>query len=393
MPVKRSLLLTNDYPPVPGGISAVFFHLWKFYPADTMLVLTPRADGAEAFDRRSGRRVLRFPASGRGVIGKILSFFTMAACAKYLVFFRRVREIHAGQILSCGPIGLGFQKIFGIPCFLWVYGGETSAAYRKSRWLVRLLIRECRYLVTNSPDTTREFLEYGIPRERIVEIVPGTDADVFTPGPRPEHLVEKYRLAGKPVLLTVSRLTKRKGHDLVLRALKILADRHDVNYVIAGGGEDRARLESLAREYGIAERVHFAGRVGDEELPDYYRLADIYVMPNREVPEVTDSIEGFGISFIEAAAAEKPAIAGRSGGTGAAVLDGETGWLVDPEDPEELALRLRFLLDHPETCAEMGRKGRDRVIREFNWKHRAYELAVRLSIPSPLSAEDAGDRG
>jgi phosphatidylinositol alpha-1,6-mannosyltransferase len=192
------------------------------------------------------------------------------------------------------------------------------------------------------------------------------------------------------VLLTVARLARRKGHDLVLRALPLLGDIADLRYVIVGGGEDLARLEEIVRRNGLEESVIFAGRVPEHELPDYYRLCDLYVMPNREVTEVTDSLEGFGISFIEASACGKPAIAGRSGGTDAAVADGETGYLVDPEDPAELASKIRLLLNDPGLRAEMGRKGRERVERDFTWRQRAEELARHLTIaPLPLRDEEA----
>jgi phosphatidylinositol alpha-1,6-mannosyltransferase len=379
----RSLLLTNDYPPIPGGISTVYYHMWKFYPEDRMIILTPKVNGAADFDRRSGRRVSRFPSFGRSVAGRLSGFVTMAFLTAYYVLFRGVREIHAGQILSSGPIGYFFQKVFGIPCYLWLYGGETTPAYRRSRReesLVGLLLHGCRYLVTNSPATTREFLEYGIPGDRLIEILPGVDSRVFTPGPKPESLIQEHGLAGKRILLTVARLAKRKGHDLVLRALPFLADRDDLHYLIVGVGEDRPRLDALISREGLAGKVTFAGWVEDSDLPDYYRLADIYVMPNREVLEVTDSLEGFGISFIEAAACGIPAIAGRSGGTGAAVLDRVTGYIVDPDDPRELADRIRLLLDSPDLCREMGQKGRQRVEREFGWKRRAEELAEKLTV-------------
>ncbi|MHB9027419.1 MAG: glycosyltransferase family 4 protein [Candidatus Latescibacterota bacterium] len=387
----RSLLLTNDYPPVPGGISTVYYHMWKYFPADRMLILTPRVSGAADFDRRSGRRVSRFPFFGRSRAGRLSGFVMMMFLTAYYVLFRRVREIHAGQILSCGPIGYFFQRVFGVPCYLWLYGGETTPAYRRSRReekLVSFLLRRCRYLVTNSPATTREFVEYGIPGDRLIEILPGVDAGVFTPGSKPESLIQAYGLAGKRILLTVARLAKRKGHDLVLQALPLLADADDLHYLIVGEGEDRPRLEALTAREGLEEKVTFVGWVEDRDLPDYYRLADIYVMPNREVLEVTDSLEGFGISFIEAAACGIPAIAGRSGGAGAAVLDHETGFIVDPENPRELADRIQLLLDSPGLRSEMGRKGRERAERELGWERRTRELAARLTV-SPLPLTEA----
>ncbi len=390
--MRRSLLLTRDFPPVPGGISAMFLQLWRHIPSNRMLVLTPSVRGGREADERNGYRPLRFHAPGGGMAGKAAASLIMTFHALWLVLFRGVREIHAGQILSCGPTGLLLQKLFGIPCFLWLFGGETTSAYRRhpiEELLVELLIRQSRYIVTIGPTTTREFTDFGIPRERIVEVMPAVDADVFSPGPRPEELAARHGLAGKRVLLTVARLTPRKGHDLVLRALALMEERTDIRYVVVGSGEDRGRLEQMATELGIRDSVVFMGRADDAELPDYYRLADIYVMPNREVIGSTDSIEGFGISFIEAAATGIPSIAGRSGGAVDAVADGETGLLVDPESPHELADAIRKLLDDTSLRKKMGMRGRERVERQFSWKDRAREFASLITV-HPFGPETPG---
>jgi len=382
--VKKSLLITNDFPPVIGGISTVFYNMWRYYPYDRMLVLTPRAEDSEAFDKTAYFRPLRFRTFNAGGLTKIITIGLMTLLTFRHVLFNNVREIHAGHILSYGPIGWLFQKVFNIPCFLWVYGGETSDAYKRSKLetlVVSMLLKSCAYLVTNSTAVTNEFLEYGIPRDRIIEIIPAVDSDLFTPGQRPAHLIERHNLEGKQILLTVARLVKRKGHDLVLRALLLLKNRENLHYLIVGDGEDRKRLEMLVVKYGLDKHVTFAGRVDDHELPDYYRLCDIYVMPNREVLETTDSLEGFGISFIDAGACEKPCIAGRSGGTGAAIVEGVTGYIVDPENPEELAQRIEFLLDNPDVSAEMGSKARARAVKDFSWENRARELGAYFTIP------------
>ena len=383
--MTRSLLMTNDFPPVISGISTLFYNVWKYYSPERMLVLTPRAKESEAFDRSAAFRPVRFRTFEGGKIGKLVSLVLMTFWCAWCVIFRNVREIHAGQILSSGLVGFMFQKLFGIPCFLWVYGGETTEAYRRSlleEKIIGTLLRECTFIVSISPVVTEEFLEYGIPEERIIEIIPAVDADVFTPGPRPANLVKKLGLEDKQVLLTVSRLTERKGHDLVLKALDILHNHDKLHYVIVGIGEDRERLEGIITNSGLSGKVTFTGRIDDAELPDYYRLCDIYVMPNREVLGSTDSIEGFGISFIEANACEKPVIAGRSGGTSAAVEDGVSGYLVDPENPEELAEKIRHLLDNPDISADMGRRSRERVLSEFSWEDSARKLAESFSVPA-----------
>ena len=382
--MKKSILLTNDFPPVISGISTFFYNIWRYYPHDRMLILTPRAEGSEEFDSKAFFRPIRFRIINTGKFSKIVTIMLAAFWTTWYVLFKNVREIHAGQILSFGPIGFLFQKVFGIPCFLWVYGGETSSAYKLEKWVVEKLLKGCAHLVTISPEVTREFLTYGIPEERLIEIVPAVDSDFFTPGPPPGHLIEKYNLQEKKVILTVARLVKRKGHDLVLRALNLMTDIENLHYLILGSGEDKERLEDMVETLGLSDRVTFAGWVDDSELPDYYRLCDIYVMPNREVLETTDSLEGFGISFIDANACEKPSIAGRSGGTGEAVVEGVTGYIVDPENPQELAEKIRFLLDNPEIALEMGRKGRERTVRDFSWKQRAIKLASYITIPVEL---------
>jgi len=382
--MKKSLLITNDFPPVIGGISTVFYNIWRYYPHDRMLILTPRADGSEAFDRTAYFRPLRFRTFNAGGLTKIITIGLMTFLTFRHVLFSNVREIHAGHILSYGPIGWLFQKAFNIPCFLWVYGGETSDAYKRSKieaLVVSTLLKSCTYLVTNSTAVTNEFLDYGIPRDRIIEIIPAVDSDLFTPGQKPAYLIERHSLEGKQILLTVARLVKRKGHDLVLRALLLLKDRENLHYLIVGEGEDRKRLEMLVEKYRLEKCVTFAGRVDDRELPDYYRLCDIYVMTNREVLDTTDSLEGFGISFIDAGACEKPSIAGRSGGTGAAVVEGVTGYIVDPENPEELARKIEFLLDNPQVSAEMSSKARARAVKDFSWENRAQDLGAYFTIP------------
>ena len=380
--MTRALLLTNDFPPIVSGIGRVFHELWRRLPSDRALALTPQSTGSADWDATADMRPIRFGFRSRNLFARLVNMKLMAIRTAWLVMFRGVREIHAGQVLSCGPIGWFFQIIAGIPCFLWVYGGETGPEYQHNPltgWMVRLLLRSCHRVVTNSPAVSDEMRAFGVPDKRIVEIVPGVDTAHFTPGSPLDKLATRLGIAGAPVILTVARIVARKGHDLVLRAMAILRDR-DIRYVIVGDGPDRARLESLAAELDLGDRVVFAGRIPDEELPAYYRLCDVYVMPSRYVADSTDSLEGFGISYIEANACGKPVIAGRSGGTGAAVEDGITGYLVDPDDPAALGKKIAFLLDHPDERETMGQHGRERALKEFSWDDRAAQLAGHLTI-------------
>jgi phosphatidyl-myo-inositol dimannoside synthase len=167
---------------------------------------------------------------------------------------------------------------------------------------------------------------------RRVRVLPNTVDARFAPGPKPDYLLDRHRLRGKKVLLTVGRLAadeRRKGYDKVINALPGIAGIHpDLVYLVAGEGDDRARLEGLARQLDVQDRVLFVGLVDTSELADYYRLADVFVMPSTQ--------EGFGIVFLEAASSGLKLIGGNSDGSADALADGAVGFIIDAESPDEL---------------------------------------------------------
>jgi len=343
------------------------------------IILSPYVKNCEVIEHQMPVRNLRYPFfNAKGLFGKTFNLFILNLYALYMLLRCRPLAIHAGQILSSGVIGFLLKKIFKVPYFLWVYGGETSDAYTKSKLLFSLMeriISAADKIITNSPYVTNEFKEFGLSESRIVEILPAVNNTTFVPRSGPDLLALKQFVSGKKVLLTVARLTPRKGHDLVLKALKELLKKYpDLVYLIVGNGVDEKRLRAMAHELSIHENVHFAGYVDDEVLPSFYNLCDIYVMPNREDLNTTDSVEGFGISFIEASACGKPVIGGRSGGAGAAVVDGKTGYLVNPFDHHELESKIMYLIERPDLCRQMGKNGRSRVENDFTWQQRSEKI-------------------
>jgi len=169
------------------------------------------------------------------------------------------------------------------------------------------------------------------------------------------------------IILTVGGLVARKGHDMVIRALPRLRQTvPDVMYLIVGDGPYRTQLETLAVALGVQDHVIFVGKVPGEYLPDIYALSDVFVMPSREQLNVCD-VEGFGIVFLEANACGKPVVGGRSGGIPDAIIDGVTGLLVNPHDPEDIANALARLLTDGDLAVRIGRQGRLRVASDFNW--------------------------
>ena len=203
----------------------------------------------------------------------------------------------------------------------------------------------------------------------------------FPPAPPlPEDEVRaaraRYGLDGKLVLLTVARLVRHKGHDQVLRTLALLDGRYgDVVYLIVGAGQERASLERQVAALGLASQVRMLGALPWREVERLYQACDVFVMPSRQ--EGTD-VEGLGMVYLEAGLRGKPVIGGRSGGIPDAVRDGETGFLVDPSDPEDLARALGRLLSDEGLRRRMGENGRRRVLDEFSIERSAVQLRAAL---------------
>jgi len=239
--------------------------------------------------------------------------------------------------LHLAPVAATVAGLLRVPLWLQLHGAEAWERLARSRlWAAR----RATLITAVSRHTRRRFLQLtGIDPSR-VRVLPNTVGEGFTPGPQPDYLVDRHDLRGKKILLTVGRLAadeRGKGHDKVIRALPELTTTDpDLVYLIVGEGDDRARLEGLARQNGVADRVLFVGRVELPELADYYRLADVFVMPSTQ--------EGFGIVFLEAAATGLTLVGGNRDGSIDALADGAIGLAIDPGDPQELVRAIRQAL-------------------------------------------------
>jgi phosphatidylinositol alpha-1,6-mannosyltransferase len=229
-------------------------------------------------------------------------------------------------------------------------------------------VRAARFLFANSHDTaTRLRMRYGEALD-IRVLHPGVPerADPEALRQRAAALKARLQLDGARVLLTVARLERSKGIDLVIHCLPDLARTFPgLRYLVAGEGPEREALESLARSLGVTGLVTFLDRVEELSKQALYDLCEVYVMPSRLVPG--RPWEGFGIVFLEAAAAARPCVAGRVGGTADAVVDGITGLLVDSSNPRETLEALIRLLRDRALRLRLGEAGRERVRRHFLW--------------------------
>ncbi len=251
-----------------------------------------------------------------------------------LAAFRAARREGPHDVVFCGhlhlaPLATIVARYLRRPLWLQLHGVE---AWRPPTPWQRWAANRASLVTAVSRFTRRRFLALHGADPARVRVLPNAVDARFTPGAKPDYLLDRHRLRGKKVLLTVGRLDPlegRKGHDRVIAALPALIKIcPDIVYLIAGKGEDRARLAALARPLGVEDRVVFAGMVEARELADYYRLADVFVMPSSQ--------EGFGIVFLEAAACGLKVIGGDRDGSADALADGAIGVAIDPADPDAL---------------------------------------------------------
>jgi len=287
-----------------------------------------------------------------------------------------------GALFPYGPMALLVSKSTGVPFSIFVYGAELFVEKPKTRLTVSRIFARAKNIICVSR-FTRDTLLRRFPNSRKpVVIYPGTHPEVFAPAVNRGVLLEKYGLREKRVLLSVSRLVRRKGHSQVIRALPKVIDRvPNVVYLVAGSGPTQGKLRALVRDMQLGETVRFLGPVDDEELVDLYALCDVFVLPSTETTDTESGslrLEGFGIVFLEAGACGRPVVAGKSGGSVEAVVDGVTGLLVDGEDADQVRDAILKLLLDEELAERLGRNARTRVEREFSWDRivRAIEREI-----------------
>lgn len=275
------------------------------------------------------------------------------------------------QLATCdeGYLGLQLQRWFKLPFVVYAHGNEILAAIDSDWDKPRLALKKAACVLANSRFTAGLLQTIGVAPEAIAIIPLGCDIEKFrprTPNPQLRRKVLGDRARG-PVILTVGNLVERKGHDMVIRSLPAICQRvPDVTYLIAGDGPFKEMLHELAAELGVRDRVIFAGRVSDDELPDVYAMCDVFAMPSRARLSSHD-VEGFGLVFLEAGACAKPVVAGRSGGIEDAVVDGVTGLIVDPSGARDIGQALIRLLTDGELRVRLGQQGRNRAEREHTW--------------------------
>ncbi|RLQ20764.1 glycosyltransferase [Seongchinamella sediminis] len=377
----RYLVITELFLPTKGGTAVWFDEVYRRLGDRSTHILTAQVPDCEAHDRDHANTVHRLNLNhSRWLRPASLPIYSKLFFKGLILGMRhRFDAIHAGRVLPEGWVAVLLGRILRLPVVIYAHGEEITTWRRSPRRLKAMTYayRAAERVVANSDFTRERLLELGVKPERVALINPGVDLERFHPNYETSDLLGSLGLtAEQKLILSVGRLSRRKGFDQVIGSLPdLLAKGLDVHYAIIGIGEDHDYLLDLAGELGVLERVHLLGHVPPDDLPRCYCAADLFAMPNREIDGDT---EGFGMVFVEAAACGTPSLAGEAGGTGAAVIHEQTGLRVDGGESEEVTRALARLLDDDGLRLRLAEVAQHRACSELGWD-RVAELTQGLA--------------
>lgn len=371
--MRRTLIVTNDFPPRQGGIQSFVHQLAVCQPEGSVVVYASDHEGSAEFDaaqhfpvvRHSTGLLVPTPGARRRVVATL-----------------RAHECTAAWFGASAPLGLlapslraaGAQRIVAS-----THGHEVGwAMLPVARQALRRIGHECDFITYLGEYTRRRLRGAFGPHAVLRRLTPGVDIEMFHPEVDGSAVRARHGLSGRPVIVCVSRLVPRKGQDTLVRALPaIRAAVPDAALLLVGAGPYRDEVAALARRAGVSRHVVLTGGVPHAELPAHYAAGDVFAMPCRTRRAGMD-VEGLGMVYLEASATGVPVLAGDSGGAPDAVREGETGYVVDGRDEHAVARLLITLLRDADLRARMGAAGRSWVEREWPWDVVASHLTDML---------------
>ncbi|MFN8016385.1 MAG: glycosyltransferase family 4 protein [Acidimicrobiia bacterium] len=366
------LLVSNDFPPKVGGIQNYLYELWSRLPLTGTKVITTKYPGAQDFDREQDFDIERY--------SKIL--WPTPKLVSHVN--RTISELNSDVVFidPLLPTGLITSKIKNATRVMIIHGAEITVPGRifATKPLVKKSMASCDIVLSAGNYAARELVRsIGCPIN-MVRIPPGVDTQMFYVPSSEEKEKARTQLReelsidkNSKIIVSTSRLVPRKGFDTSISALSGLDK--DVHLVIIGKGRDRKRLEGIVADKKLEDRVHFLGSISLSKLINTYHGSDLFLMPCRDRWGSLEA-EGFGIVFLEAQACGLPVIAGRSGGTDEALIDGVTGIIVDPGSLSSVRNAITEIITNEEKAISFASKG-----REFVEKNNSYDYLATLLFP------------
>lgn len=370
-----------DFPPEIGGVANYWGNLLLNLPEDKVVVLAPENDNSLDFDVKQKYVVYR----------RRLLTTSSRVWPRWWPYLWQVyrlcrvespEQIIVGQVLPGGTIAWLMKKILNIPYILSFHGLDISMAQmtkRRKKWF-RFLVNSASKIIVNSDFTKQKLiLVMGTVKAPIEIVYPCASilplneySDLIL-----NDFVDRYSVKNKKIILSVGRLVERKGFDQMIRVVSNIRRKMPfIHYFIVGRGPDKNRLESIVVHHNAEKYVTILSDVSDDELPYFYKLADLFVMLPRELAD--GDVEGFGIVFLEANLFHLPVLAGNSGGVPEAVENNVSGVLVDSSDIMQIQQAAESLLKNDENRRLMGDLGFERAQRLYNWPAQAKRLEAFL---------------
>jgi phosphatidylinositol alpha-1,6-mannosyltransferase len=386
----KTLVVTDVFPPQVGGSGRWLWEIYSRLPRQSFFIAAGQASGQEEFDRTHDLLLVRMPLHfstwGISSLAGLRQYTRTAWRLRRLIRSENIGMLHCGKCLPEGFLAWLLKRWCGLPYICYIHGEELTlaATSRELGWLTRHTLHGAKFVIANSRNTEALLRKaWNLPADRVRVLHPGVDTQRFRPAPRDSTWRARLGWGDRPVILTVGRLQKRKGHDHLILALKAVRRQiSDVLYAIVGDGEERGELEVSVRREGLAGHVQFLGGLNDDDLVSCYQQCDLFVLPNRQVRQ---DIEGFGMVLLEAQACGKPVIAGISGGTAETMCIPETGQTVSCDDPDELAALLIEWLSNKERLDRMGHAARRWAVARFDWETLTRQAGKLFAGTAPLA--------
>lgn len=380
------LVFSEVFPPMHGGSGRWLWEVYSRLDSKKYVVVAGHSSGDSEFDKSTDMTIHRIHFNYSSwsdwvlfSLGGLKFYWHLFKTLKNIVNQYDVKAIHCGRCIPEGFVAMLFKLFKGIPYYCYIHGEdiENSATSRSMTAMLKPVLKRADLLICNSKNSHRLLLQHwDVNKKQCCIVNPGANTKKFVTAPRDESKRQQLGWKDRFVLITVSRLEERKGHDMMVKAMaEIVKSVPNALYTIIGCGPRQAYLETLTKELNLTECILFMPNVSDADMITFYQQADVFVLPNRDIGR---NIEGFGIVMIEAQACGIPAIGGMSGGTPETVIHGETGYSLDCSTPDQLVRHVILLAQDETKRTQMGQKAHEHA-QQFDWEVKAPEVISKIS--------------
>ena len=363
--MKNTLLITLDFWPNRGGVANYYYNLVKNLPKENIFVLT------SAKKENSNLKIYNQP-----LLYKLIWPHWLCALKTTIKLIKKhnIKMLWVGDLLPLGTVAYTIRKLHKTPYFVSLHGLDILNALKNKRkkLLAEKILNRAKFITVNSECTKNLLKNLVKDQAKIKVIYPGVNEN-FTKldNNKLEQIKDKYNLKDKKIILTTGRLVKRKNHSLIIQTIKKLVKQFpNLIYLIVGNGPELKNYQLQVTGYKLHDHVQILTNIENDELPYFYKLSDIFVMVSKASQ---DDIEGFGIVYLEAGIFGKPAIASNQGGSKEAVIDNQTGLLVN-NDLEKLKTAVIQLLTNPDLAQKLGQNAEQRIKTKFLWPDISQKL-------------------